>query len=250
MKHIFVKTLQTILVLVFLLFIKSVNSFMKIIHKQPAIATIVLVLSLCTYTTQAQTKEATKTKEPTHRSVIKLNLVAPADFFVFPTIQLSYERKLSKRISIAGEFGYQFYQMPDRKINVNDNFAAFTTNSDTSFISPKGIKANIECRYYFLRLHHPHKTEFGIYAGANLSYRWDQTDVAIVYLKDSITRMVDCYWIQRMYWGGMAVIGHNSSWVNWPLKFIQVWEERTELFSVITVNTIKTKMKFKQTGTV
>lgn len=172
---------------------------------------IIAILSLFSFTCQAQTKETKKVKEaiwPTKKSIVKLNLVSAVDIFVFPTIQFSYERKLSKRISLAGEFGYQFYQMPDRKLDLTHNYSGkFTTNSDTSFISPRGIKANIECRYYFLRHQRSKKNGLGFYAAANLSYRWNQTDISVIYLKDSITPTIDCYWMRRTYWGGMAVIG-------------------------------------------
>ena len=150
----------------------------------------------------------------TNKSIIKFNATGAIDPFSFPTIQFSYERKLTKRVSLAGEFGYQLYQLPESKLDRSDPYLSsqFTTNSDTSFVSPTGFKANLEGRYYFIRPRHKRLLQLSLYAATNFFYRKNREDISILYLKDSISASVDCYWLRRRNWGGLEVAGMQVSY--------------------------------------
>ena len=176
---------------------------------------ILLLLSFCPGTCIAQTKVTV------NNSIIKFNITSAADPLAFPVIQFSYERKLNKRLSVAWEFGYQFYQLRDAPIDMTDQYhnGRFTTNSDTSFVSPRGVKANVEFRYYFLRFHKMKNIQFGIYSATNFFYRYNKTDIAIVYLKDSVTPAVDCYWMRKKNPGVMQVFGLQFTYKRLALEF-------------------------------
>ena len=152
-----------------------------------------------------------QTKELPYHSLVKFNVASAADIIAFPTMAFSYERRIGKRISITGEFGYQFYQFPKDAVDTSkDTFAGqLTYNSDTSFVKPRGFKSSLEVRYYWLRLE-KRLVKLSCYSAVNFFYRRQKTDVAMLYLKDSLIKTMDCYWMKRTNWGVMPVIGMQA----------------------------------------
>ncbi len=131
--------------------------------------------------------------------IIKTNLTSPIDAFSFPTINISAEKRVAHNVSIAGEFGYQFYGV--RKV-------------DTAFITPNGYKANIECRFYHLFTNDVRKinTLTGGYLGINFFYRSNENNLELSYYPNSNggNTKKDCLWASRNIYGSNVVLGYQG----------------------------------------
>jgi|JI10StandDraft_1071094.scaffolds.fasta_scaffold577780_2 hypothetical protein len=142
-----------------------------------------LVLILLSVITIAQTKKQEK------RYILKLNLSSLLDVTTFPALELSLEKKLNRRISIAGCIGYQLYNLPS-------GTGYFTTQPDTTFISPKGYKASFEIRYY-LRNKSNKLINPSPYFGVNLIYQKNRNNIGIHYSIDSSSSSYDSFWLSK-----------------------------------------------------
>ena len=131
--------------------------------------------------------------------IIKTNLTSTIDVFSFPTINISAEKRVAHNVSIAGEFGYQFYGV--RKV-------------DTAFITPNGYKANIECRFYHLFTNDVRKinTLTGGYLGINFFYRSNENNLELSYYPGSNGGNIkkDCLWASRNIYGSNVVLGYQG----------------------------------------
>ena len=131
--------------------------------------------------------------------IVKTNLFSPIDAFSFPTINISAEKRVARNFSLAGEIGYQFYGF--RKV-------------DTSFVSPNGFKANLECRFYHLFTDDIRKinTLTGGYLGINFFYRSNENNVALNYYPNYNTGVTkeDCMWASRNIYGSNIVLGYQG----------------------------------------
>ena len=101
--------------------------------------------------------------------IFKVNTTQLIDFFSFPTVQLSAERKLNPYLSLNTEFGYQLYES--------------NTEIDTIQLKPNGFKANIEFRCYFLKLFNSRKMSKRneLYVGFQFFYRQNQKSNSVEY---------------------------------------------------------------------
>ena len=104
--------------------------------------------------------------------ILKVNTTQLIDIFSFPTVQLSAERKLNPYLSVNAEFGYQLYQLYDYK-----------TEKDTISLKPKGLKANLELRFYFNKFLQKRKISKSneLFCGLQLFYRQNQKSWTIEY---------------------------------------------------------------------
>src|ERR1041385_2241296 len=91
----------------------------------------------------------------------KIAFLSPLDIFNFPTLDLSLEKKIASRFSVAAEGGYEIYRF---------------YQPDTSFIHPGGYKAKLEVRMYHpfsgfssRKYYYPALT--GFYKGIDFFYR-------------------------------------------------------------------------------
>ena len=142
--------------------------------------------------------------------ILKGNLISLIDIFSFPTLQLSLEKEINHQLSVSSEVGYQIYNA--RKV-------------DTSFINPKGWKANFEIRLYDLidkptarkRIAKSHLD--GTYVGLNLFYRTNNYNSEISYTKsnDSLVHYIDCLGVNKRNWGTNLVLGYQG---NISTKFV------------------------------
>ena len=118
--------------------------------------------------------------------ILKANIIQLVDQFSFPTVQFSAEKKLSPSFSISGELGYQFYEFKRAGV-------------DTSFINKKGVKANIEIRYYdFLKIfqHDFENNEdlTGPYLAINFFYRQNKYNTNVYYTRPNDPSVYnDCF---------------------------------------------------------
>lgn len=70
--------------------------------------------------------------------IVKVNVLSPFDGLTFPVPQVGVERMITRYVSISAEGGYQLYGFK---------------KPDTSFVDPRGFKANLELRYYIRKLY-------------------------------------------------------------------------------------------------
>jgi hypothetical protein len=138
----------------------------------------------------------------------KLNFVSPIDVFNFPTIDLSLEQRITNRLSIVVEGGYEFYHF---------------NSTDTSFIHPGGYKLRAEFRYYhpFVsreRRHTLRGSLTGFYIGKDIFYRQEQYNSAVQFTASNgdSTIYTDEYWTKKSAIGGNCTFGYQWS----PLKRI------------------------------
>ncbi len=131
--------------------------------------------------------------------IVKTNLTSPIDGFSFPTVNISAEKRLAHNVSLAGEFGYQFYGV--RKV-------------DTAFITPNGYKANIEFRFYHLFTNDVRKinTLTGGYLGVNFFYRSNENNLQLSYYPNfnGGNTKKDCLWASRNIYGSNIVLGYQG----------------------------------------
>ena len=104
--------------------------------------------------------------------ILKVNTTQLIDIFSFPTVQLSAERKLNPYLSVNAEFGYQLYQLYDYK-----------TEKDTISLEPKGLKANLELRFYIYKFFQKRKISESneLFCGLQLFYRHNQKSWEVEY---------------------------------------------------------------------
>jgi hypothetical protein len=141
-------------------------------------------------------------------SAIKLNVTSAIDIFSFPTVQVSYERQVSKYFSISGEFGYQFYNLPIGNLR-----------TDTSFITPGGFKSFLELRYNNAGkediIANPNNDFLqNTYLALNVSYRQNQNNLQVYYYDRNPNARVsytDCYWIRKRVAGFTFIYGMQQT---------------------------------------
>lgn len=119
------------------------------------------------------------------------------DIISFPTVQLSVEKKLTENFSVNGEIGYQLYDL---------------RHTDTVFLSPKGFKVNLECRYYISKLFDSNLLE-GVYVGLQGFYRQNQYTANISYhtTPDSNIFKSDDFWVKKSVVGLNLMLGYETS---------------------------------------
>ncbi len=121
------------------------------------------------------------------------------DAFSFPTVNLSAETRIGHNVSLATEVGYQFYAF--RKI-------------DTQYVTPHGIKANMELRFYnlFTKDIRKENTLTGPYLGFNFFYRANENNLTLQYYPHYMgNTKTDCMWANRVVWGSNVVLGYQGS---------------------------------------
>jgi hypothetical protein len=133
---------------------------------------------------------------------VKLNFVSPIDVFNFPTIDLSLEKRITNRISISAEGGYELYHF---------------YSPDTTFIHPGGYKAKMELRFY-----HPfasmnvrknmHGSLAGFYIGFDFFYRQEQYNSSVYYTvgSDTANKFQDDFWTKKSAIGGNLIFGYQE----------------------------------------
>jgi hypothetical protein len=142
-------------------------------------------------------------KAQNHRSntLLKWNLTSAADVFTFPALQFAVEKGISKHYSIMAEAGLQAYHL--------------LTRSTASEIQPKGFRATIELRRYFL-----HQTEqgeerellTGLYTGLNVTARQYQYNDEMLYrnIDNYDDRYTDTYGVRRGFAGVNGLAGYQG----------------------------------------
>jgi hypothetical protein len=133
--------------------------------------------------------------------ILKGNFTSLIDVVTFPTVQLSFEKKLSRFISIGSEAGYQLYSF---------------RHPDTTFLSPKGFKFNLEFRYYipkFSKAIGINPTLEGIYLGLRPFYRQNQYTAYIPFQTkfDSININEDNFGVKNKTYGIFCMLGFQRS---------------------------------------
>ncbi|MCF3110773.1 DUF3575 domain-containing protein [Niabella sp. CC-SYL272] len=134
-----------------------------------------------------------------YRTALKLNLAAAADEISFPTIRLALEYAMSRRVSLSGELGYQFYSI--------EGYAA-----DPGFAKEKGIKANIELRRYARRSRsgNIYPSLAGFYTGLNFLYAQNRRNfTAYYYKKSSSEEYTDRFYARKTITGLNFVLGYQ-----------------------------------------
>jgi hypothetical protein len=124
--------------------------------------------------------------------LLKTSLTSPIDIFTFPTIDLSIEKSISKKVSAAGSFGIELYDF---------------TKADTSVISLNGYKTSLEVRYY------PKSFRRGLYFSGQIFFRHDQYTSYISYLKsphDSSNIYSDAIGVTRQCFGFNCILGFQK----------------------------------------
>jgi hypothetical protein len=129
--------------------------------------------------------------------ILKLNAATLANFYA-PSVTIGVEKQLSSQFSIAGEFGYQFYQT--RNI------------ADTAFIKPSGNDFTIELRYYF---NNPNKMLSKRYIATHFFYLQQQYNSRVGYSKIGDTSrfavgFADCFTVNKKKWGIDLVYGKQK----------------------------------------
>jgi hypothetical protein len=132
--------------------------------------------------------------------LLKANLTSIMDFTTFPTVQVSLEKKLSRKFSISSELGYQLYDF--RK-------------TDTVFLTPRGFRANIEFRFWsprFLRPYFP--VNLGnIYLGVRPFFSQNRYSASVSFRKDiNIGKWYDdSFGVKKMNYGINYIFGLQKS---------------------------------------
>lgn len=147
------------------------------------------------------TKELLAQKLPEERTwLIKAGMLTLVNDFTFPTVQLTLEKKISTKFSIAAELGVQAYRSAQ-------------TKPDTSFAKWHGFRAGVEGRYYGLFKSHrdyqkPSKAWAEKYLSMNLFYRQNQYNSQVFYSKpNDTTSYNDCFATNKKAWGINLIFG-------------------------------------------
>lgn len=100
--------------------------------------------------------------------VLKLNATQLIDFFTFPNVEISVERKITPYFSINAEAGYQLYDL---------------YKFEEVVLKPKGFKANLEGRLYVNKLlsSYPESEEDHLFFAIQAFYRENQNTEVIDY---------------------------------------------------------------------
>jgi len=125
--------------------------------------------------------------------MVKWNTIGLLNLFSLPCFQFAAERPLGKHFSVSGEVG----------IGVMN----FIKNSyDTPFVQNAGYKANVELRYYRLKLR---KKYTHLYTGLNFGYRYEAFNTTIPYIvkTDSMTILHDGIGIVKHFVGCSGIVG-------------------------------------------
>lgn len=137
----------------------------------------------------------------TSNTLLKWNLTSAADIFSFPALQFAVEKGISTHYSITAEAGLQVYHLLSR--------------STVSEVQPKGFRATIELRRYFL-----HQTEqgeerellTGLYTGLNVTARQYQYNDEMLYrsIDNYDDRYTDTYGVRRGFAGVNGLAGYQG----------------------------------------
>ena len=142
-----------------------------------------------------------QSKKLNHTSSLKINLTDFINSFSFISFDMSFEKKISKRMSIQTELGIPIY-----RFNLQ---GYYSTNVDTSFGRNQGVKSNIEIRHYRLKENADKNTN--LYLAMNFSFALYQTNIKIDYSVDSLTTNQDCFYMKRNEFGITPITGFKTS---------------------------------------
>ena len=133
--------------------------------------------------------------------VCKLNLTSLVDAISFPAVQISIEKKLSRYFSLSSEVGYQFYTI---------------RHTDTTFLSPEGLRINLELRYYIPKVRGSTGIKpslEGAYFGLRPFYRQNQYNAYFPFQTqaDPVTWNEDNFGVKNETYGLCFVGGFQKS---------------------------------------
>jgi hypothetical protein len=126
--------------------------------------------------------------------LLKTHLLAPIDLFSFPTIQFSLEKRWKNQFSLAGEVGYQFYDLRSKCLNAKDSM----------LVHPSGFKVNLEVRRYHLIPEISKNT----YLALNFYYRRNNYNACYHYFMNNDPKEhIDFFEVERQQWGIDLTLG-------------------------------------------
>ncbi len=134
-------------------------------------------------------------------TLLKWNVTSAMDIFSFPALQFAVERSISTHYSITAEAGIQAYD--------------FLKRSAVREIRPKGFRANIELRRYFLHITERGEEReplTGLYTGISISGRRYQYNDEMLYrhTDNYSDRYTDTYGVRRSFAGANALAGYQG----------------------------------------
>lgn len=154
------------------------------------ILTILLIIS--TWKSYGQTADTSNI------CLVKTNLASPVNF-VFPTLQVSVEKSISRHFSIEAEGGYQFFGL---------------RNIDSIPLKAKGFKTDLTLKYYFL-IDFSKKNKLknsGLYVGLQPFYKQNQYARVVNYYteSDSLNFKTDGFGVKKTQIGMNCIVGFQQ----------------------------------------
>lgn len=139
--------------------------------------------------------------------IIKFNVLESFYTLTFPTLQFAYEQRLRPNLTIIPELGFQVFNFP--------KFYMLGPRENT-FVTPHGIKALIELRYYFNN--NKFKKSPGHSAiGINFYYRYNADNAGLTYFpnKDTSISIDDYFSYQKQVIGSKIVLSYQVIRPRW-----------------------------------
>src|SRR5690606_25591884 len=131
--------------------------------------------------------------------ILKIDPVQLIDGFSFPNLNIQLEKKVTPHFSVLATVGYQLYSFK---------------STDTIFFKPKGIKLNLELRYYLSKFYRSQEIRKhpGFFAGINGVYRKNQENSSRSYSKSinsEFVEKVEEFGVKKLIYGGSLVFGYQ-----------------------------------------
>lgn len=153
---------------------------------------LIILLIISTWKSYAQTADTSNI------CLVKINLASPLNF-VFPTLQVSVEKSISRHFSFEAEGGYQLFGL---------------RNIDSIPLKAKGFKTDLALKYYFL-IDLNKKTKLknsGLYVGLQPFFKQNQYARVVNYYSksDSLNFKTDGFGVKKTQIGMNCIVGFQQ----------------------------------------
>jgi len=130
--------------------------------------------------------------------IIKFNPTHTIDFFTFPAVTFAVEKRFTRSFGLNFEIGNQFYEFRNKDV-------------DTIFKKSKGIKTNIEGRWYLIS--ESNSDPSGFYSGLQMFYRQNQFTRSVTYSREeggeNTNSYLDEFGVKKTAFGTIFIIGYQ-----------------------------------------
>jgi hypothetical protein len=124
--------------------------------------------------------------------IIKFDAAQLIDHASFPNLHFQVEKQISRNFSIIGGVGVQVDK---------------STEADTSFVATRGLKLNLEARFYVSK--RDNRRHPGHFVGVQAFYRANQKNQSLRYSTPSSTYYVDDFGVKKVIYGLNVMSGYQ-----------------------------------------